>query len=184
MLLQGMHNASASFGPVAELVVAPPGVQPQASAASGTSCRCKCATGNKGSVQSPGIRFCLSIQPVLQLINGALNLQEHQRQGGSCGLGCRSVPDPDSSTAAQGERWAGRRLECPAFMRDHRCARTTGLRCRALDANTIAIRYSHVHRIEAAKVKAVAVQLLGGSDLKWPDEQTGVGCSISRIIQW
>jgi hypothetical protein len=69
--------------------------------------------------------------------------------------------------------------ECPAFMRDLRCARTTGLRCRALDPNTIAISKSHVHRIEAAKVKAVAVQLLGGSDLKWPDEQKGVSCSIS-----
>jgi hypothetical protein len=46
MLLQGMHNASASFGSVAELVVTPPGAQPQASAASGTSCTCKCATGN------------------------------------------------------------------------------------------------------------------------------------------
>jgi hypothetical protein len=104
MLLQGMHTASASFGSVAELVVAPPGAQPQASAASGTSCRCKCGTGNKALDQSPVICFCLSIQPALQLIHGALNLQEHQRQDSSCGLACRSVPDPDSSTAAQGAR--------------------------------------------------------------------------------
>ena len=111
MLLQGMHHAGASFGSVAELVAPLPDTQSQASAASVTSCRCNCATGGKTSVQSPGISFCLSIQPALQLSYGALSLQEHQRQDGPCGLGCGSVPDPDSSTAAQGGRWACRRLD-------------------------------------------------------------------------
>lgn len=73
--------------------------------------------------------------------------------------------------------WTG----CPAFMRDHRCTRTTELRCRALKSNTFAISNSRLHRIEAAKVKAVAVQLLGGGEPKWPDEQTGVSCSIQQL---
>lgn len=50
MLLQGMHNAGASFGSVAELVMPPPDAQPQASAASMTSCRCNCVTGDNASV--------------------------------------------------------------------------------------------------------------------------------------
>ena len=71
--------------------------------------------------------------------------------------------------------------ECPTIMRDHRCARLTELRCRALDPKTIAISNSCVHRTAAAKVKAVTVQLLGGCDPKWPDEQTGVSCSIQQL---
>ena len=53
MLLQGMHHAGASFGSVAELVAPLPDTQSQASAASVTSCRCNCATGDKKLQSSP-----------------------------------------------------------------------------------------------------------------------------------